>query len=391
MGGGRALRAPEVALGGASWPEDGPLKAPRSELALRVSRQVAAPSVPAALLSPVRLPLGPEPAVPPFVELPPGLLPPPGFTLARAATLPASAKAEGATTPHAPALRSQPADLRSAAAAGAEPAAGPAKVAIGAGPMPPLPPPPALSAAPPQELAPGISVRAAEVAGSPCTRVEWSIEDLRGKLQASMGRPLVSPPFGVRGLRNLRLMVFPDARDAVKSARSRERKSMYSAMIRRGPLHGALKLKADCPEAAVALRLYLTVGAARSGPFAYDFSQCAIHGCDDFGGADWLRQLDAASGCLRVGVEILEASRDGGAPAAGSHAPVAAAAVEEEGGESGRTPQRAGPGSREPSGAAGVPVSPGLLGGMAGTPGGPQRGRARCERTATAQPRAPGR
>lgn len=45
-----------------------------------------------------------------------------------------------------------------------------------------------------------------------------------------MGRPLVSPPFAARGLPNLRLMVFPDAREAAKGVRQRERKGLYATM-----------------------------------------------------------------------------------------------------------------------------------------------------------------
>ena len=156
-------------------------------------------------------------------------------------------------------------------------------------------------------LAPGISVSAMTVAGIPCSRVEWCIDDLRSRLQAVMGRPLVSPPFATCGLPNLRLMVFPDARDTIKNARSRERKGMYANMIRKGPLYGALRLKADCLDKTTSLpqvRFYLTIGDARRGPFSYDFSEQAIHGCNDFD-IDWLKQLDD-TGCLRVGVEILE-------------------------------------------------------------------------------------
>lgn len=155
------------------------------------------------------------------------------------------------------------------------------------------------------ELPPGISISTAEVAGSDCTRVEWRIEDLSGKLQASMGRPLVSPPFAALGLPNLRLMVFPDGRDTMKNARSGERKGLYAAMIKKGPLHGALKLKADCLQCATVMTVNLTVGKVRSGPLVYDFSEQAIHGLDDFG-ADWLKQVDKASGSLTVGIEILD-------------------------------------------------------------------------------------
>ncbi len=56
------------------------------------------------------------------------------------------------------------------------------------------------------DLPPGIKIFGVDYAGSMCTRVEWRIDDLNGKLQASMGRPLVSPPFAALGLPNLRLM-----------------------------------------------------------------------------------------------------------------------------------------------------------------------------------------
>eukprot|EP00441_Pelagodinium_beii_P034946 CAMPEP_0197651454 /NCGR_PEP_ID=MMETSP1338-20131121/32571_1 /TAXON_ID=43686 ORGANISM="Pelagodinium beii, Strain RCC1491" /NCGR_SAMPLE_ID=MMETSP1338 /ASSEMBLY_ACC=CAM_ASM_000754 /LENGTH=340 /DNA_ID=CAMNT_0043226085 /DNA_START=100 /DNA_END=1122 /DNA_ORIENTATION=+ len=154
-------------------------------------------------------------------------------------------------------------------------------------------------------LPPGMSLCTLDLAGRTCTRVEWRIEDLYGKLQASMGRPLVSPPFAALGLPNLRLMVFPDGRDTMKNARSGERKGLYAAMIKKGPLHGALKLKADCLQCATVMTVNLTVGTVRSGPLVYNFSEQAIHGLDDFG-ADWLKQVDKTSGSLTVGIEILD-------------------------------------------------------------------------------------
>lgn len=155
------------------------------------------------------------------------------------------------------------------------------------------------------ELPPGISLRNLEESGSKGTRVEWRIEDLLGKLQASMGRPVVSPPFSAAGLPNLRLMVFPDGRDTMKNARSSERRGLYANMIKKGPLNGALKIKADCLQVNTMLTVNLTVGKLRSGPLVYDFSEQAIHGLDDFG-ADWLKQVDKASGSLTVGIDILE-------------------------------------------------------------------------------------
>eukprot|EP00440_Ansanella_granifera_P054349 gb/GFBE01058911.1/.p1 GENE.gb/GFBE01058911.1/~~gb/GFBE01058911.1/.p1 ORF type:complete len:108 (+),score=24.69 gb/GFBE01058911.1/:1-324(+) len=100
-------------------------------------------------------------------------------------------------------------------------------------------------------------------------------------------------------------MVFPDGRDTLKNAHSGERKGLYAAMIKKGPLHGALKLKADCLQCATVMTVHLTVGKVRSGPLRYDFSEQAIHGLNDFG-VDWLKQVDKANGSLVVGIEILE-------------------------------------------------------------------------------------
>jgi len=182
-------------------------------------------------------------------------------------------------------------------------------------PPPPGPPgPPGLAAEPPLagpvdkvnlELPPGIKIFGFQAAGPKCTRVEWKIDDLNGKLQASMGRPLVSPPFAALGLPNLRLMVFPDGREVMKNARSSERKGLYTQMIKKGPLNGALKLKADCLQCATVMTVNLIVGEVRAGPLVYDFSEQAIHGLDDFG-IDWLRQVERFTGSLTVGIEILE-------------------------------------------------------------------------------------
>jgi len=150
----------------------------------------------------------------------------------------------------------------------------------------------------------GMSMSHVEVAGKMCTRVEWYVDALVSKLQASMGRPLVSQPFAALGLPNLRLMIFPDGRDTLKNARSAERKVLYTNMLKKGPLHGALKLKADCLHSATVMTVKLTVGSYRSGPLVYDFSQQAIHGLEDFGGLDWLQEI--SSGSLTVGIEILD-------------------------------------------------------------------------------------
>jgi len=74
-------------------------------------------------------------------------------------------------------------------------------------------------------------------------------------------------------------------------------------MIRKGPLHCSFKLKADGLEKAAVRSFCLTVGTVRRGPFTYDFSEQAIHGCDDFD-VDWLDHVDARTGGLSVGLEV---------------------------------------------------------------------------------------
>lgn len=208
-------------------------------------------------------------------ELPPGLVPPPGLTLARAASLPVPGGSEE--------LDVEPTVISETSST--------AQI----------------------EAAPGMWIGPVEVNRAPCIRAEWRIEDFRAKLQACMGRPLVSPPFTAHGLPNLRLMVFPDAREAVKTARSRDRKGIYASMVKKGPLHGALRLKVPH---SIALNYHLTVGDERRENFCYDFSKQAIHGCDDFG-VDWLKQVDDGTDCIRIGVEILE----GGGAVGSSSAP----------------------------------------------------------------------
>jgi hypothetical protein len=161
------------------------------------------------------------------------------------------------------------------------------------------------AAGPTQSLAQGLTISSVDVDGTMCSRVEWLVDKFCAKLQPNMGRPLVSPPFAAGGLPNLRLMIFPDTPEAVKNARSRDRKSVYATILKKGPLSGALKLKADCLGGATLITFNLTVGSVRVGPVTYDFSEQAVHGVENFG-IDWLKHVDPSDGSLFVGIEILE-------------------------------------------------------------------------------------
>lgn len=151
-----------------------------------------------------------------------------------------------------------------------------------------------------------VSLSPCKVEGVDCTRAEWRIEHLSARLKSSMGKPIVSPPFRACGLADLRLMVFPDHHEA-KGVRNRKSKDKYVTAVTKGPLLGSLKLKAASLDKHI-LNCFLTVGTVRRGPFSYDFSEHAMHGCDDFG-VDWLEQLDVERSCLRVSLEIFNVRR----------------------------------------------------------------------------------
>jgi len=134
-------------------------------------------------------------------------------------------------------------------------------------------------------------------------KAEWRICHLSTKLRSCMGRALVSSPFAIRGLADLRLMIFPDGRDSPKS-RNRRQKELYTKKVIDGPLDGCLKLKVpQCPAPHV-LEYYLSIGSARRGPFVHNFAESAVNGVSDFG-VDWLKHLDNDQS-LTVAVEIMK-------------------------------------------------------------------------------------
>jgi len=151
----------------------------------------------------------------------------------------------------------------------------------------------------------GVTVTTGEVNGVACERAEWRIGHLSTKLRGCMGRALVSSAFGAAGLEDLRLMICPDGKDAVKGPRSRRQKELYAKKVMDGPLEGCLKIKVPNCAASMALEYYLKVGSVRCGPFKHDFAESTVSGCDDFG-IDWLKQLDPDAS-LTVCVEITQA------------------------------------------------------------------------------------
>eukprot|EP00443_Scrippsiella_acuminata_P023183 CAMPEP_0115188728 /NCGR_PEP_ID=MMETSP0270-20121206/11158_1 /TAXON_ID=71861 /ORGANISM="Scrippsiella trochoidea, Strain CCMP3099" /LENGTH=406 /DNA_ID=CAMNT_0002601915 /DNA_START=30 /DNA_END=1251 /DNA_ORIENTATION=+ len=150
----------------------------------------------------------------------------------------------------------------------------------------------------------GVSVVPAMVDGIDAEVAQWRIGHLSTKLRGCMGRALVSSPFSMWGLQDLRLMVFPDGKEVAKGPRSRRQKELYAKKVSEGPLEGCLKLKVpDCPAPHV-LKYYLKIGSCRQGPFEHDFSESTVNGCLDFG-VDWLQQVDPDHS-LTVTVEVLK-------------------------------------------------------------------------------------
>ncbi|CAK0849488.1 unnamed protein product [Prorocentrum cordatum] len=151
----------------------------------------------------------------------------------------------------------------------------------------------------------GIQVTEGEVEGKPCEIAEWRIGHLSSKLNGCMGKALVSPPFTAAGHEDVRLMVFPEGKDAARGLRSKRQKELYAKKVSEGPLDGCLKMKFVPEEGSLVLEYYLSVGSERRGPFKHDFGEQNINGCYDFG-VDWLKQLDQDQS-LTVRAQILKA------------------------------------------------------------------------------------
>lgn len=150
-----------------------------------------------------------------------------------------------------------------------------------------------------------VSVESYEVDGVPCLRAVWRIVHLRGRLKTSLGKPLVSPPFTVGGLSELRFMITPDAKGTLEGLRGKSKQSHFTKMLTNGPLHCSIKLKVPelPPTSTTTFKFYLTVGStARYGPYTSNFKEHTMHGCNDTE-TDWLKEVDA-EGSICVALEM---------------------------------------------------------------------------------------
>mmetsp|Transcript_47144 Transcript_47144/g.134548 ORF Transcript_47144/g.134548 Transcript_47144/m.134548 type:complete len:341 (-) Transcript_47144:92-1114(-) len=161
------------------------------------------------------------------------------------------------------------------------------------------------------QKAEGVIITSGMVDGTRYELAEWCISHLSAKLRGCMGRALVSPPFAMLGLEDLRFMVCPDGKEVAQGPRSRRQKELYLKKITEGPLEACLKLKIPSCPAARELEFFLKVGSQRRGPFKHNFAESTVSECDDFG-VDWLKQLDSEQR-LSISVEIVNSGSNGGA------------------------------------------------------------------------------
>jgi len=164
-------------------------------------------------------------------------------------------------------------------------------------------------AAPPGLVMPlpeSLSVTMKDVEGKQIPRVQWRIDNVKGKFKDCIGRPLVSPSFEVAGLPDCRLMVSPTLRLDTTGLSMREQKLKYEARIQEGPVCGQLKFKVVTSVGdELLIKFSLFVGSVHKGPLEHDFAEHVIHGVDFTD--DWLDQLQGTS--LTVGVDVLEVQR----------------------------------------------------------------------------------
>jgi hypothetical protein len=138
--------------------------------------------------------------------------------------------------------------------------------------------------------------------GTETMKVDWNIRSLPTKLKSAMGRPLVSSPFNLWGLEEVRLMVAPLMQGSTAGPRSRKEKEEFSKMVTTGPLYASLMLKV--PNARpCSLKYYLGVGKEKIGPHTCDFSNTAIDNRGSFG-INWLSEINKDSS-ITVSVEML--------------------------------------------------------------------------------------
>lgn len=181
-------------------------------------------------------------------------------------------------------------------------------------PGPPEAPPPA---PPGVEMdADGVTVKSTTHEGVEYYKAEWKILHLPMKLRASYGKALVSPPFNVGTLEDLRLMVCPDGGGATTDLRSRRNKETYNKRVSDGPLEAVLKLRAS--QCTHELTYIFTVGSGATlcttEPYTHNFSDCNLTGLTDLG-IDFIEKMNEDQS-LMVGVMIKTSAEVSGAASA---------------------------------------------------------------------------
>jgi len=142
------------------------------------------------------------------------------------------------------------------------------------------------------------------VEGAAVKRTTWRIGHLSVKLRGCMGRALVSPPFESWGMKDLRLMLFPDLKQ--NQNRDRKAKELYQKKVTEGPLDGSVKLKVPETLEQPVLTYCFTLGSQpKDGSLwkSHDFSQLSVSEQVPFS-ENWLQELEK-DGTLVVTVDIV--------------------------------------------------------------------------------------
>jgi len=120
----------------------------------------------------------------------------------------------------------------------------------------------------------------------PSTRIDWCIDNLMKKLNASRGGPVTSDIFEVDGMPDLRLIFIPGQTWKASKPNSKRPRGHEAYM----PKLGSLKLKCMSSEPPGALSFFLSVGSYTQGHFECDFAEKNVQEC--VFSADWHEQFD---------------------------------------------------------------------------------------------------
>lgn len=77
----------------------------------------------------------------------------------------------------------------------------------------------------------GLKVYKTKIDGADALRADWKVKSFSTKLHGAMGRPVVSAPFDMFRMEDLRLMITPEVQESSIGSRSRKEKEQFSKMV----------------------------------------------------------------------------------------------------------------------------------------------------------------